>query len=127
MFGLPRVCGRRDCTVLQPRTCHLLLTTACLCFRFAARAQLAFLMALMYLCVRWVNWGAYIRALTLVGLCVPAVWAPMMILQWRRRSNALALQWDLRGAHEAEYVPVVWWGGGLQCLWSACGHGASRL
>ena len=73
----------------------------------ALPTQLALAMGLWYLLLRWAHWGAYVRGLSLLGFAVPAIWAPLMILGWRRRSNALQLKWDLRGAHEAECVAVA--------------------
>jgi len=70
-------------------------------------AQLALLFTTLYLILRWLSWGTYMRTLTLIGFCVPAIWAPLMIIHWRRRSNELKVKWDLRGSHEAESVTVA--------------------
>jgi hypothetical protein len=59
---------------------------------------------LVYVFTRFLHWGLYMRVLSVVGLLVPVVWAPLMIKTWLRRWEVMFRQWE--GAPDAVYSMI---------------------
>ena len=62
-----------------------------------ALMPLALIMTLYYTVFRPIEWLAYLRGLSLLGLGVACVWGPLTILGWRRRASKLLFEWNLMG------------------------------
>lgn len=64
--------------------------------------QLALFFLIYYLIFRIVHWPSYLRGLSIVGSAVPALWGPLMVRFWQRRTAALAHKWQLHEVPESE-------------------------
>lgn len=58
-------------------------------------APLALFSVLFYLVVRIADWQWYVRLLAVLGICVPAIWAPIVLNRWEAKSKQLAFDWKL--------------------------------
>lgn len=74
---------------------------------------LMLVMLAYYLIVRFIDWGAYSRGLSVLGFCVPVVWAPLFLKSLRRHIAYYRVKWELLGTTEQEYVAASV--GGYQC------------
>lgn len=57
--------------------------------------QVAIIMLLFYVIVRFVHWPSYMRGLSILGCLVPIVWGPIMVRFWLRRQATLHHDWGL--------------------------------
>lgn len=57
---------------------------------------------LYYLIVRFIDWSAYCRGLSLVGMSACTVFAPLVVKGWERRQTRLAFKWNVLGTIEDE-------------------------
>ena len=45
-----------------------------------------------------VDWATYMKALSVFGLLVPVLWAPLMLKTWHRRWQLLCLRWERKNS-----------------------------
>lgn len=71
-----------------------------------ALGTLSACVVLFYYIVRFLDWAAYSRGLSVVGMCVCTIWAPSVVKAWERRQSRLSLLWAVtgKGADEAPNV-----------------------
>ena len=72
------------------------LTFPCVGRYTKALLPLAAFVVPYYIIFRVASWAWYVRTLTLVGISVPLVWAPIWLNQWKNLSDNLDYDWGLR-------------------------------
>lgn len=61
---------------------------------------LSLLSILTMICGSFVDWQAYMRLLGLLGFFASCVWAPWVVVFWKRRSKELVQEWGMQNTDE---------------------------
>jgi uncharacterized membrane protein len=71
-----------------------------------------------------VDWATYMKALSVFGLLVPVLWAPLMLKTWHRRWQLLCLRWERKNSvyYMLDDQVESRWRAVLESRWRAVGE-----